>query len=506
MKRDNIAPALLMLVLLFSCGNSGQTGKSAPTEEVIPMEKVRKPAVAGAFYPGDARRLTSQVDSYLSKAAPETLTGDLLALISPHAGYIYSGPVAAYSYKLLEGKTSYDTVVIVAPSHYLPFAGASVYQGGGYQTPLGVVPVNSGLSARLIKNSPCLEYVEAAHHKEHSLEVQIPFLQHTLKDFKLVAVVMGSQDWDTCQKVSHALVKTLGQEKNILLVASSDLSHYHPYAEAVKLDRKVQSYVSAYDPMGLSKALSTRKCEACGGGPVITVMLAAQQLGAQKAKVLKYANSGDTAGDKSQVVGYMAAALVGKRQAVTVIDPPEKKEGLTDREKKSLLKLARQTIAQAVKGEKITGLPQEELTDQLREIRGAFVTIKKQGRLRGCIGHIVGRLPLYLTVKDMAKAAAMEDPRFSPVQEEELHELELEISALTPLKKVEDPEKIEVGKHGLLIKRGWHSGVLLPQVPTEYGWDRRTFLEQTCKKAGLPPDSWNSPDAELFSFTAEVFQ
>ena len=235
------------------------------------------------------------------------MPGPVVALISPHAGYIYSGQVAAHGYKLLEGK-SFDTVVVIAPSHRIPFRGASVYHRGAYQIPLGIIPINEELADQLINTSELFSYVPQAHLKEHSLEVQLPFLKIVLGDFKLLPIVMGSNDFSACNAIAETLYQTL-KDQSALIVASTDLSHFHPYQQAVSLDRIVIGYVKEYDPEGLFKAINSSECEACGADPLVTTMLLAQKLGANKSELLNYANSGDVSGDKSQVVGYMSAAL-----------------------------------------------------------------------------------------------------------------------------------------------------------------------------------------------------
>jgi AmmeMemoRadiSam system protein B len=275
----------------------------------IRPEEIRKPVVAGQFYSDDPDLLTSHIEGFLGAVEKEELPGEILALIAPHAGYMYSGQVAAYAYAQVKD-APFKTVVVIAPSHHVSFVGASVYERGGYQTPLGVIPVNSELTSAIITRSEKLNFYPQAHSMEHSLEVQLPFLQQVLKDFDLVPIVMGDQSLPTCQFLAEAIASSLGEEK-VLIVASSDLSHYHPYERAVKLDGAILEAVNAFEPEKLYQALQSRESEACGGGPMVAAMLAAEKLGASGAKVLKYANSGDVTGDRGQVVGYMAAAVFG---------------------------------------------------------------------------------------------------------------------------------------------------------------------------------------------------
>lgn len=265
---------------------------------------VRHSVIAGSWYPGSEGQLRKTVQGYLDSAEKEELDGELVGLISPHAGYVYSGQVAAYAYKQLGG-TSYDVVAIISPVHRMFVGRFAVTSAAAYETPLGLVEMDAELVEAVDKE---IGLARVSQDNEHSLEIQLPFLQVVLDEFKLLPIMMGDQDLSSCQKLGAALARVL-KGKSVLLVASTDLSHFHNYDAAVRLDEIVLERVKAYDPEGLAKDLERRRCEACGGGPVMAVMLAAQELGANKAKVLKYMNSGDVTGDHSQVVGYMAAAL-----------------------------------------------------------------------------------------------------------------------------------------------------------------------------------------------------
>ena len=266
--------------------------------------EVRRPMVAGSFYPANPIELSKQVAEFFSKAQRRPLAGPVRAIVAPHAGYIYSGQVAAYAYKQLDG-APYDTVAVISPVHRMFVGRFAVTNAVAYETPLGLVEVDADLVEAIDKE---IDLTRVSQDNEHSLEIQLPFLQVVLSKFKLLPIMMGDQELSSCQKLGTALARIL-KGKNVLLVASTDLSHFHSYNVAVRLDEIVLGRVGAYDPEGLANDLRRGKCEACGGGPVIAVMLAAQGLGANKAKVLKYMNSGDVTGDHSQVVGYMAAAL-----------------------------------------------------------------------------------------------------------------------------------------------------------------------------------------------------
>ena len=462
-------------------------------------EKIRESVIAGSWYPGNKDTLKKEIERYIAQAKVSPPKGEIVALIAPHAGYAYSGGVAGCAYKMLLDQP-FDRVLIVAPSHRAYFQGASIYKLGGYRTPLGVVPLDRELADALMQQPVPIDYVPQAHSQEHSLEIQLPFLQVVLRDFKLTPIVMGDQAFENCAQLAESIA-TVCEGKRVLLLASSDLSHFHPYDEAKRLDQIVIDRVSDFDPAGLSDSLRKGDCEACGGGPMITVMLAAKKLGATKSKVLRYANSGDVTGDNRSVVGYMAAALInnpggGKRKAGVDL-------GLSEEEKNSLRQLAYQTIRS-----RCLGKPLPEFSPQsprLEEPRGAFVCVKKAGALRGCIGMIEARGALYETIRDMAVQAAFSDPRFCALEPSELGDIEIEISVLTPMERISDPSQIEIGKHGLYIRKGYHSGLLLPQVATENEWDREQFLEWTCKKAGLQPNAWKKSDLELYVFSADVF-
>jgi MEMO1 family protein len=461
-------------------------------------QKIREPAVAGLFYPADAKELAKMVDDYLARAAPPP-AHSVLAIVAPHAGYIYSGPVAAWSYALLKGR-KVSRVVVIAPSHYEAFDFSAVYPGAAYATPLGQVPVDGAFAARLAKANPSIQLSEAGHGpREHALEVQLPFLQRVLGPFQLVPIVMGDQSYDASRELGVALAKLI-QGTDTLIVASSDLSHYHPYDEAVRIDHKTLHALESWDYFNLSRNFGRRVWEACGGAPIVAAMIAAERLGANRAEVLQYANSGDTSGERSRVVGYGAVALL--QEAGTEVR--EKQISLNRREEDELLEIGRKSVETAVREHKMSG-PAEPKLSELLEDRGVFVTLTKQGRLRGCVGFVSPLKPLYLAVRDAAALAAVDDPRFPVVTANELGDLEYEISVLSPLHHLRDLREIRIGWDGLLVRNPDHEGVLLPQVASEAHWDRTTFVEQTCRKAGLPKNCWQAPETDVFRFTALVF-
>jgi hypothetical protein len=467
--------------------------------------KVRPAAVAGSFYPADSAELAKMVDGFLAKATPPPLTG-VVALVAPHAGYQYAGQVAAYSYALLKGK-KFDRVVVIAPSHYEAFGFSSVYDGAAYTTPLGQVPVDRAFAAKLAAMSKSIRLSGLGHtptpdKPEHALEDQLPFLQRVLGQFQLVPIVMGDQSYENCRALGLALAKLI-QGTNTLIVASSDLSHYHPYDQAEVIDHKTLNAIEEWDYLSMARNFESQIWEACGGGPIIAAMIASERLGASQAKVLDYANSGDTpGGDKTRVVGYGAVAFVKPQARAGSAEAPF---SLSQRAKDELLKIARNSVETAVRDHKQYEYSPPMGLEALEQERGAFVTLNEHGQLRGCIGYVAPVKPLWATVRDVAAFAALRDSRFRPVSAGELGALEYEVSVLSPMRRVLDVKEIRVGRDGLIMKSGDIEGLLLPQVPVEEKWDRTTFLDETCYKAGLSKNCWQSADTDIFRFTALVF-
>ena len=305
--------------------------------------------------------------------------------------------------------------------------------------------------------------------------------------------------YESSRALGVALAKMIHSDDTLIL-ASSDLSHYHLYDDAESIDHKTLNALQEWDYFSMSRNFEERIWEACGGAPVVAAMIAAERMGANQATVLKYANSGDTSGDRSRVVGYSADVFV-KAQHGDAVQAPF---SLSEKERSELLALAHKSVESAVK-QRREYEPGANVSEDLNRERGAFVTLSKSGVLRGCVGYMSATKPLYVTVRDTAALAALRDPRFQPVSESELPHLEYEISVLSPLRRVKDIRQINVGQDGLLVKNGAREGVLLPQVPVEQKWDRQMFVEATCEKAGLPSDCWKAEDTDIFMFTAVVF-
>jgi MEMO1 family protein len=302
---------LLFSVILVSAFLLYQGYGVAPSAKE--PQGVRKAILAGTWYPANPDDLRRIIAGYLSKADADIPEGELKAIIVPHAGYPYSGQVAAYAYRLLQNAAPFKRVVLIGPSHRVPFRGISANLQSGYETPLGSIPVDHASAEKLIQAGDNIRWIPQAHAREHCLEIQLPFLQTVLEDFQIVPLLMGQQDMETCRSLAQTLIQVLGNAEGTLFLASTDLSHFHSYAEARTLDTAFIQHVRTFDPEALSRALARGSCEACGGGAAVATMLAARKNGANRSAVLHYANSGDVTGDHRQVVGYVSAALLKSR-------------------------------------------------------------------------------------------------------------------------------------------------------------------------------------------------
>lgn len=487
----------LTSVFLVACGGTTPAG-----EEITDYGgMLRPPVVAGRFYPGDSMGLSTMVDSLLDISGAQHSTGDIIAGIVPHAGYVFSGATAADFYSSVEG-VDYDVVVIAGPSHHVSFNGFSIFDGNGYLTPLGEVNVATDISRRLRESHPTAFFIPEAHETEHCLEVQLPFLQRVLQPgFRIVPIVVGNAGPDELKYMAELILsESYGQR--ILVIASSDLSHYptRELAEEVDsltveavLNGEMDAFLEVTSEERLPDGLATF---ACGRLPIALVMSYAALYPDVTPELLSMTTSAEYSGDDSQVVGYASISF-----GTPKFEPSE--WSISPDGRNILLEIAHESVRCAVEGENYD-LP-DTLPAELELPRGTFVTLKLNGRLRGCIGSIRPSGPLAETVMRMARSAALEDPRFMPVTETELQNLEYEISVLTPLQILDDWHDVVVGTDGLIILgSGGRSGVLLPQVPVEQGWNREEYLEGVCRKAGLNQDAYLG-DVTLYRFQAQVF-
>jgi len=474
----------------------------------ISDQNIKKPNVSGQFYSADPEQLSREVEKYITAAEVAATEQPVKMIIVPHAGYIYSGSVAGYGFKAVKNE-KVKTIIILAPSHFYGFDGVSVWTPGGFETPLGRVLVDQDFTDQLIAANDKFYFKPEAFEKEHSLEVEIPFLQETFENFEIVAVIMGQTSYSTLEAFAHALNKIIDDRDDVLVVVSTDLSHYHNDATARKMDQRAMDAIEAIDPAKVYQECSKRSMEMCGFIPVTAGLLYAKIRGLHEAKVLNYANSGDVSGDRDRVVGYTSVTF-SKGDGPAELPPDGIKESdgieaLSMDQKRRLINIAKQTIHDFVLNGEIT---QVSNTDpRLMKDEGAFVTINKNGRLRGCIGNIIGSGPLYTLVRDMAISAASKDPRFTPLKKEELDQIEVEVSVLSKPRVITNIDEFIIGKHGVIVSQGpGHSGVFLPQVAESTGWSREEFLSNLCsQKARLPADAWKDPRTKIEIFSAQVF-
>lgn len=498
MKRSKIC--FLLIMIMFNNFFSKAQDKGSSDELVN-----REPCVAGQFYPGTERQLKSELKTLFAEASPAKVS-NTLAIISPHAGYVFSGGVAASAFNQIDPEKKYDRIFVIGSSHRTYFDGASIYNAGHYDTPLGTVRVDLDLAGQLIDKYPVFSYRRNAHSSEHSLEVQVPFLQyHMKKDFKIVPIVIATQSTKTIKKISEAL-EPYFNEKN-LFVISSDFSHYPPYDKAVEVDQNTATAIASNSTEIFLGALKENEKQGipnlstsmCGWSAMLMLLNLTENRDDIEIRTLEYKNSGDASyGDKTRVVGYWAIAVAKKKSE------PLDGFSIGDEEKSVLLDIARRTIDTYIKTGQVPLIDADTLPESLRTHTGAFVTLKKDRKLRGCIGRFQPNIPLYEVVQDMAVAAATRDSRFSPVKHKELKKIHVEISVLTPLRKIRSIDEIELGRHGIYIKKGFLSGTFLPQVAVSTGWNLEEFLGHCARdKARIGWEGWK--DADIYVYEAIVF-
>ena len=461
---------------------------------------VRPATQANRFYTGDAQELAQEVDSFLKRHSEHPKFDNLAAVIVPHAGYYYSGNVAATAYQSIPAKP-YKRIFLLGPSHHEWLDGASVNtEADYYATPLGNVKVDRETALKLTEDS-VFSYRPEAHDREHCLEVQLPFLQRRLGEVPpIVPIIISTNDFQKLRQMADVL-KPYFTEDNLFII-SSDFSHYPTYDDAYEVDARsgkaiesgnVEAFIAAIEKNARS-GKPNLATSACGQFAIITLMLMLDQN--YEVKHLLYQNSGDISGERDRVVGYHAFAFL-RNDSTDFI--------LTSEDKRILKDIALQSIRDSLDGKKPSA-PSSifPITSSLRSKCGAFVSLHKHGRLRGCIGHFGEDVPLHEIVAAMARAAAFEDPRFSPVTRDELDDLDIEISVLTPMRRIQSLDEFELHRHGIYIRKGYRSGTYLPQVADEVNWTKEEFVSHCSQdKAGLGWDGWR--DAELYVYEAIVF-
>ena len=472
---------------------------------------VRPATQANRFYTGDARELSEEVDSFLALHAKDKKYEHVAALIVPHAGYYFSGNVAAAAYQSIPDGKTYKRIFLLGPSHHEWLDGASVNtEFDYYSTPLGDVKVDVETAKKLIAADSVFSYQPKAHDREHCLEVQLPFLQRRFGEVPpIVPIIISTNDFRKLKRIAEVLKPYLTEERSAegrlqgknLFIVSSDFSHYPAYEDAYKVDARtgkavesgdVEQFIAVLEENARS-GIRNLATSACGELAIATLMLMMQD-GDYEVKHLLYQNSGDIDDhDHSRVVGYHAFAIVRRVSQEFV---------LSDDEKRMLKEIALTSIKDSLDGKPISH--HTPLTSHLSSKCGAFVSLHKQGRLRGCIGHFGEDVPLHEIVAEMARAAAFEDPRFMPVTKDELNDIVIEISVLTPMRRIQSLDEFELHRHGIYIRKGYRSGTFLPQVADEVNWTKEEFVGHCAQdKAGIGWDGWK--DAELFVYEAIVF-
>ena len=489
---------ILTTIMMMNMCN-GQTNK-------VPM--VRPATQANRFYTCDAKELSEEVDSLLALHRGETIFNNVAALIVPHAGYYFSGNVAAAAYMAMPKDKQYKRIFLLGPSHHEWLDGASVNtEADYYATPLGQVKVDRETAVALTAADSVFRYEPRAHDREHCLEVQLPFLQRRFGEDSvpsIVPIIISTNDFQKLKRIAEALKPYLTEEN--LFIVSSDFSHYPKYEDACKVDAltgkavesgDVEQFIAALEENARSgvPGLST---SACGELAIATLLMMIDST--YEVKHLMYQNSGDAEeSDHSRVVGYHAFAIVRNGQARTDTD-----FSLSEDEKRMLKDIALTSIKDSLDGKPISH--HSPLTSNLSEKCGAFVSLHKHGRLRGCIGHFGEDVPLHEIVAEMARAAAFEDPRFMPVTADELADIDIEISVLTPMRRIQSLDEFELHRHGIYIRKGYRSGTYLPQVADEVNWTKEEFVSHCAQdKAGIGWDGWKDAETELYVYEAIVF-
>lgn len=493
---------LTAFLLIFICADCTSKSGNVPSTQ----QSDRQPAVAGQFYPADKNALADSLKVMFNRAKPKQVNKPVLAIICPHAGYVFSGDVAASSYNQVDIK-HYKNIIIIGSSHHALYDGASIYDQGDFITPFGKVKINKELAQKLIKENSCFTDDIAPHAKEHCIEVQLPFLQTIFKDdINLLPVLIGTESAKTCENIAKALKPYFNSEN--LFVISTDFSHYPGYYDAQTSDRLTAAAIESNSPETLLKTLQQVESSGipnlqtalCGWTSVLTFLNITKDQPNLSFIPIDSKNSGDTKfGGKESVVGYYSIAICQENKTLQ-----SSQDYINNDEKKQLLLIARETIRDYLKNSSIQKLDEKNLLKGTLRPSGAFVTLKKHGELRGCIGNFSAEKPLYQTVQEMAMEAAFHDYRFNPLTKDELDKIELEISVLTPMRKIKSVDEIVLGKHGIYIKKGMYGGTFLPQVATETGWTKEQFLGHCAQdKAGLNWDDWKT--ADIYVYEAIVF-
>ena len=496
---------------------SGPAGKPVKPKAEPPAKSVLHSPLAGKWYPADARILSEQIASFFQKAQTQPIN-DVIALVLPHAGYQFSGQTAAEAIKAINRE--YKRVVIIGPTHGLPMQDVlSLPRVTHYQTPLGQIPLDTDFITKLLEY-PLFQNIPAAHKYEHSVQIELPLLQqYSRADFKLVPIVAGQCSLEQINKAA-SILKSLVDDQT-LVIASSDFVHYGPNygytpfekdvpAQIEKLNLDAYEFIKALDCEGFLQYRRTTGATICGYVPIAILLSmlsdADKTIPPIQAHLISHTSSGELTGDYTNSVSYLSIAFSGHWGKQTKTKPPAKNPDLSDDDKKQLLSLARKSILYFLEKRQLPDASELgfTVTEAMKSPRAAFVTLKKDSQLRGCIGDIFPTQPLYKSVITNAVRAAVKDRRFPPVTQPECSDITIEISVLTVPEPVSSPEQIRIGTDGVIMEKAGRGAVFLPQVAPEQGWNVEQTLNRLSLKANLPADGWKQGAAFLV-FQADVF-
>ena len=474
----------------------------------------RSPVAAGKFYSADKDTLTKDLSRLFGECIKSPAGLKVRAIISPHAGYIYSGKIAASAFSTIDRNAVFKNIFVIGSSHVMAFDGASVYNTGDFITPLGKVIVNKEIANKLKSENKLFDFPVTAHIQEHSLEVQMPMIQYYFKNqAPVVPIIIGTNDINNIRKLAEILRPWFTPDN--LFVISSDFSHYPAYKTAVENDRATAESIISGDPQKF--LLTLRKNEErddpglvtsmCGWTSGLLLLYLSEGNSNLEFRKIDYCNSGDSRfGTRDEVVGYNALALLEKSKSPAEVKPLAEEIKFTDSEKDKLISIARDNIRSILENKKRITIDEKSLPEIFKRSFGAFVTLKMNGSLRGCIGRFVSSDPLWKVVLESSQSSAFEDPRFMPLSKDELPKTDIEITVLGPMKKINDIHEIVLGRHGIYIKKGFQSGTMLPQVPIENHWSLEEFLGYTSReKAGIGWDGWKN-GADIYIYEGIVLE
>jgi MEMO1 family protein len=473
----------------------------------------RQPYAAGRFYPADKETLSKNLSALFQSCKKSPDNWKVRAIISPHAGYVFSGKIAASAFSSIPRDAVFKNIFIIGSSHVMYYDGASVYNTGDYITPLGKISVNREIANNLILNNKVFKFPTTAHLQEHSIEVQIPFIQYYFKHTpSIVPVIIGTDDETTVKKIAAALKPWFKPEN--LFIISSDFSHYPAYNDAIETDSLTALGIISRNPVTFLNTIKKTTAKnipglvtsMCGWTSGLALLYLSEGDTDLEIRLLDYSNSGDSPqGGKDEVVGYNALAVIERNNKEVHNQGADVASSFTEEEKRQLFKIAKNSILSKLTLNKNYQIDEKTIPANLKKPMGAFVTLKIDGALRGCIGRFISSEPLYKVVQESALSSAFEDPRFSPVTKEEFKNTDVEITVIGPLKKINNINEIVLGRHGIYIKKDSRAGTMLPQVATENHWTVEEFLGYTSRdKAGLGWDGWK--DAEIYIYEGIVLE